>query len=446
MKYRIREQNELKPSGVEWLGDIFKKWQFTRLKYCFTYKKGKNPDIIFDENFDNKLLPYLSTEYLRKGTNIQYVDNQNRNYLIANFGDILLLWDGANAGEFFISKEGIVSSTMALLKKINQNDIDLFFKYFLKSIEKYLRSSTTGMGIPHINSQILNNLTLILPNIVEQQKIANFLDEKSKIFDEAISKKEQLISKLELAKQSLISEVVTGKLKVVEQNSKLQTIKREKNELKPSGVEWLGDIPKDWQVKKLKYFTKLNPNKFNLDEKIKNDIEVSFVPMENIRRGNINLENSKNINSVINGYTFFEENDILIAKVTPCFENHNCAIAKNLKNEIGFGSTELNVLRCFNKDSIKFVYYYIQTDLFINLGVSQMTGTGGLKRVPSSFFENFKISFPTITEQQKISKYLDEKLIHFDNTIEKTKQSITKLKEAKEALISQAVTGKIEVL
>ena len=75
-----------------------------------------------------------------------------------------------------------------------------------------------------------------------------------------------------------------------------------------------------------------------------------------------------------------------------------------------------------------------------------MTGTGGLKRVPSSFFENFKISFPTLTEQQKISKYLDEKLIHFDNTIEKTKQSIKKLKLAKEALISQAVTGKIEVL
>ena len=76
----------------------------------------------------------------------------------------------------------------------------------------------------------------VVYHIDEQQEIADFLDEKSKIFDEAIPKKEQLISKLELAKQSLISEVVTGKLKVVEQNSKLQTIKREKNELKARAV------------------------------------------------------------------------------------------------------------------------------------------------------------------------------------------------------------------
>lgn len=448
MKYRIREQNELKPSGVEWLGDIPKKWQFTRLKYCFTYKKGKNPDIIFDENFDNKLLPYLSTEYLRKGTNIQYVDNQNRNYLIANFGDILLLWDGANAGEFFISKEGIVSSTMALLKKINQNDIDLFFKYFLKSIEKYLRSSTTGMGIPHINSQILNNLTLILPNIVEQQKIANFLDEKSKIFDEAISKKEQLISKLELAKQSLISEVVTGKLKVVEQNSKLQTIKREKNELKPSGVEWLSDIPKDWQVKKLKYFTTkitsgstpLGGSETYLDE------GIPLLRSQNVHFKGLSLDNVAYISDEVHNQmkrSQLQERDVLI-NIT------GASIGRVAYVPIGFENGNVNQHVCIIRINHKVAYYkYISLFLSINYGQDQVfINQVGTSREGLSFedLNNFSIVFPSLEEQQKISKYLDEKLIHFDNTIEKTKQSITKLKEAKEALISQAVTGKIEVL
>ena len=430
MKYRIRKQDELKPSGVEWLGDIPKDWRIKKLKYFAKIKNGQNQQNVLD---DEGTYPIFGSGGIFGKAN---------NYL-CDKASVLLGRKGTIDKPIYIDKPFWTVDTMYytnIFKIANPK----FFFYGCLGIPFKLYQY--GSAIPSMTQEDLHNINFAFINLIEQQKIANFLDEKSKIFDEAISKKEQLISKLELAKQSLISEVVTGKLKVVEQNSKLQTIKREKDELKPSGVEWLGDIPKDWQVKKLKYFTKLNPNKFNLDEKIKDDIEVSFVPMENIRRGNINLENSKNINSVINGYTFFEENDILIAKVTPCFENHNCAIAKNLKNEIGFGSTELNVLRCFNKDSIKFVYYYIQTDLFINLGVSQMTGTGGLKRVPSSFFENFKISFPTITEQQKISKYLDEKLIHFDNTIEKTKQSITKLKEAKEVLISQAVTGKIEVL
>ncbi|WP_152057469.1 restriction endonuclease subunit S [Aliarcobacter butzleri] len=442
MKYRIREQNELKPSGVEWLGDIPKKWQFTRLKYCFTYKKGKNPDIIFDENFDNKLLPYLSTEYLRKGTNIQYVDNQNRNYLIANFGDILLLWDGANAGEFFISKEGIVSSTMALLKKINQNDIDLFFKYFLKSIEKYLRSSTTGMGIPHINSQILNNLTLILPNIVEQQKIANFLDEKSKIFDEAISKKEQLISKLELAKQSLISEVVTGKLKIVEQNSKLQTIKREENELKSSGVEWLGDIPKDWKLTKLKYLgDAIIGLTYSPTDVVDKNEGILVLRSSNVQNKRITFEDNVYVKSVIPKKLLTKIDDILI-----CSRNGSRnLIGKNAlitekSQDLTFGA----FMTIFRSKYNKYLFYIFNSDIFEAQSASFLSST--INQLTTGNLNNFKIVLPSLEEQQKISKYLDEKLIHFDNTIEKTKQSITKLKEAKEALISQAVTGKIEVL
>ncbi|PRM86954.1 restriction endonuclease subunit S [Aliarcobacter cryaerophilus] len=466
MKYRIREQNELKPSGVEWLGDIYKNWGLISIKRLIQIltdytANGSFADLAknvtyLDEPDFARLIRLTDIRKDFKNDTGVYINKDSYEFLKKSslFGNEILIANvGAYSGYSFLLPEKLdfkasLAPNMFLIKFKENKVLHKFIFYVLKSnivLDKLIQLSISAAQ-PKLNKDNIKSLVIPFLSLLEQQKIANFLDEKSKIFDEAISKKEQLISKLELAKQSLISEVVTGKLKIVEQNSKLQSIKREKNELKPSGVKWLGDIPKDWQVKKLKYFTKLNPNKFNLDEKIKDDIEVSFVPMENIRRGNINLENSKNINSVINGYTFFEENDILIAKVTPCFENHNCAIAKNLKNEIGFGSTELNVLRCFNKDSIKFVYYYIQTDLFINLGVSQMTGTGGLKRVPSSFFENFKISFPTITEQQKISKYLDEKLIHFDNTIEKTKQSIKKLKEAKEALISQAVTGKIEVL
>ena len=89
----------------------------------------------------------------------------------------------------------------------------------------------------------------------EQEKIANFLDEKASQFDLIISKKEKLIERLEEAKKSLISEVVTGKVKVVKNDDGYELVKRNNEEMKDSGVEWLGEIPKDWEVKKLKYIT-----------------------------------------------------------------------------------------------------------------------------------------------------------------------------------------------
>ena len=221
---------------------------------------------------------------------------------------------------------------------------------------------------------------------------------------------------------------------------------REQKELKPSGVEWLGDIPKDWKIKKLKYLITLNPNKTNLKKEIENNIDVSFLPMDKVRRGVLDLSINKSINTVLNGYTFFKNNDILIAKVTPCFENYNCAIAESLSNNIGFGSTELNVIRCLSNIDTKFIYYFIQTDIFIQLGVSKMTGSGGLKRVPTDFFENFKLFFPSESERVKIAKFLDEKLKTFDDAISKKEELITKLQDVKQSLISEVVTGKLKVI
>ena len=136
-----------------------------------------------------------------------------------------------------------------------------------------------------------------------------------------------------------------------------------------------------------------------------------------------------------------------MAKVTPCFENRNMAISDNLVNGIGFGSTELNVIRCIKKEDIEYLYYSLQEEKFINVATSEMTGAGGLKRVPSNFLINAQFAYPNTTkEKEKIIKYLNEKEIEIKYIIDKTKQQIEKLKEAKQSLISEVVTGKIEIL
>lgn len=290
------------------------------------------------------------------------------------------------------------------------------------------------------------SLESLVCSFFEQKKIANFLDEKSKIFDEAISKKEQLISKLELAKQSLISEVVTGKLKIVEQNSKLQSIKREKNELKPSGVEWLGDIPKDWKIHKLRYgVERIGDIDHDMPKSVSigkpylmtGDIseKVSLIDFSNTKQ--VSEEDFLRLSRKIKP----NKGDIIFARYatigTVCYVDiekdflvsYSCVTIKTITKKV-FG---------------EYLFYFFKSNFFLEEIKSYInSNTQGNVGIDSLY--KTKLILPKIEEQQKISKYLDEKLIHFDNTIEKTKQSIKKLKLAKEALISQAVTGKIEVL
>lgn len=205
--------------------------------------------------------------------------------------------------------------------------------------------------------------------------------------------------------------------------------------MKSSGIEWIGDIPEDWEVKKLKYVAELDPtiSKFLGD----NDI-VSFAPMECLGEQTLSPYETE-YGKVKGKYTYFANEDIIMAKVTPCFENGNIAIAKNLKNNVAFGSSELFVFRAKNISN-SFLMYSLYSEPFKSLAKSTMYGTGGLKRVSPEFILNYKIPFPPLKTQEKIADYLDEKCGEIDATITKQKESIEKLKAYKQSLISETVT------
>ncbi|MCT7463001.1 restriction endonuclease subunit S [Aliarcobacter cryaerophilus] len=442
MKYRIREQNELKPSGVEWLGDIPKGW--CKSKMLYYYKAGMGQTILKEDLKDNGQIPVYSATAEDKF--FGFIDDAS---ILLNKNDLVIPARGNSIGYVKLVKEiSTTTQTTIYCKKISKSIYSEFIFYYMKGLKEKL-FYFVQTAIPQITvNEVLSN-PILIPSILEQQKIANFLDEKSKIFDEAISKKEQLISKLELAKQSLISEVVTGKLRVVEQNSKLQTIKREKNELKASGVEWLGDIPKDWQIKKLKYISEIissnvDKKSYEGQEKVllcnyvdvyKNDFITNKINFMEATASESEIKKfSLQLGDILITKDSESPNDIAIpAYVIEEFENVLCgyhlAILRNNKNEV----------------YSKYLYRFFQ---LISIRNYFETMAKGVTRYGLSLdaFKNIFVPNFDLEEQQKISKYLDEKLIHFDNTIEKTKQSITKLKEAKEALISQVVTGKIEVL
>ncbi|WP_323659453.1 restriction endonuclease subunit S [Aliarcobacter butzleri] len=451
MKYRIREQNELKPSGVEWLGDIPKKWQFTRLKYLAKIITGYTPSMDNNQNYSEEGMTWVKPDNLNEFNYIndskekistEAIKKQN----VVTKDSILVCCIGS-IGKFGIAGKDLLTNQQINSLVFNKSINKYFSKYMIFSSKQEHNRMANGNVVQILNSTSQSNIYFATPNLLEQQKIANFLDEKSKIFDEAISKKEQLISKLELAKQSLISEVVTGKLKVLEQNSKLQTIKREKNELKPSGVEWFGDIPKNWQVKKLGYIFSFK-NGINTDSSnygkgikfinVKETINTNFI-MEKDIEGSVTVSDSIiKENSVKKGDVLFNRTSETIEELALSTVYYDDKIAL-------FGGFVIRGRQITKDLDLDFKRYCFQSTEIRKQIISY--GSGSIrKNIAQTNLKNVYLFVPTITEQQKISKYLDEKLIHFDNTIEKTKQSITKLKEAKEALISQTVTGKIEVL
>ncbi|TGO02195.1 hypothetical protein PN36_28905 [Candidatus Thiomargarita nelsonii] len=211
-------------------------------------------------------------------------------------------------------------------------------------------------------------------------------------------------------------------------------------EYKDSGVEWLGMMPEHWEIKKIKFFAKLNPSKAEI-KKYRDDIDVTFLPMESIgEQGKLDITQEKKISNVSNGYTYLAENDVIIAKITPCFENGKGAIARDLKNGIAFATTEVIPLRCNHFKDVKFIYYLLSSSPFRKIAAGSMYGAGGQKRVADSFVANYKFSLPPMDERQEIANYLNNQTSKIDTLIKKQQELIAILKEKRQALISHAVT------
>lgn len=207
---------------------------------------------------------------------------------------------------------------------------------------------------------------------------------------------------------------------------------------KDSGDNWLGKIPSHWELTKLKFCAIISPKNGEID--IAPETLVSFTPMENIKDGFYIPCNKKYVNFKNNSqYTEYQEGDIAFAKVTPCFENNNIAIMNGLANGIGYGSSELFILRATTVDT-KFLFYLLQTASFKAQGCASMTGAAGLKRVSSDMVKNYQFGKPSIEEQKAIAAYLDSEVSKIDEAIKQQQKMIELLNERRQIIISEAVT------
>ena len=169
--------------------------------------------------------------------------------------------------------------------------------------------------------------------------------------------------------------------------------------------------------------------------------QATFLPMENIgEQGGLDCSFTRDIDDVRNGYTQFFDGDVLVAKITPCFENGKGALVHGTLNGVGFGTTELHVLRPTEEIDARFLYYSTASDNFRRRGEAAMFGAAGQKRVPESFVRNFRVSVPSLSKQRAIADYLDRETARLDALVVAKKRVLTLLTEKRRALVTSAVT------
>ena len=441
----MKKYDNYKDSGVEWIGKIPEHWDRIRIKSLVAIKVTDGPHET--PQWIENGVPFISAEAI-KGNKIdldfkrgyisteQHLEYCKKSKVLKN--DILFCKSGSTTGKSALVDTDVdfgIWSPLAIIRA-DKNKID--YKYLFQSIQSSLfqnqvETAWTFGTQPNIGMGALENLWIAIPTLEEQQSIANYLDHKTTQIDTLIAKKEQFISLLQEERTAVINQAVTKGLDP-------------KVKMKDSGIEWLGEIPEHWEVKKLKYVG-------DCQNGISEGAEYfgsgsPFVSYSDVYKNEI-LPNkvlglAQSTEKHQEHYSV-EENDIFFTRTSETVEEIGISSICNQTIEkavfagflIRFRPNRELITKEFSK------YYFrcfIPRTFFVkemNLVTRASLSQELLKRLPTLL--------PSINEQKRIATYLDKKTSEIDIVISKSKQEIELLKEYKTALISEVVTGKVDV-
>ncbi|WP_298066106.1 restriction endonuclease subunit S [uncultured Cetobacterium sp.] len=468
MKYRYREPHEMKDSGVEWLGMIPKDWEVKKIKRLVREVKGG----VWGEDArkDSNDVPCIRITNFNRTKNIIDIEDltirnldylKQKDFLLQN-GDLLIEKSGGGERQpvgftcIYNSDLKAIYANFIARVRVKKNIYSPYINFLfsvLYSKKINLRAFNQTTGIQNLSIDKYFDEIVMIPLFSTQQKIADFLDKKCEEFDSVIAKKEMLINKLEEAKKSLISEVVTGKVKVIQkENGEYGIIKREDHEMKDSGVEWLGMIPKEWEMYRMKDLASKEKYSF-VDGPFGSDLKNEDYVEKGIPL--IQLNNIKNGSHIFNKMNFISERkfetlkkhsanpgEIVFAKMAEPVARC-CKVSDSYQKYV----IVADCIKLKPKDGFEVDYLiYLINDESIKSQAEKISNGTTRIRINLSNLKELKLFLPAYLEQKLLKIFLDKRCTQFDSTIEKQKEIIEKLKSAKQSLISEVVTGKIEVL
>ncbi|QOR36912.1 restriction endonuclease subunit S [Clostridium sp. 'deep sea'] len=425
-------------SGVEWLQAIPKEWITRRIQQYFSVRKDK----VCDKDY----IPLSVTKsgIMKQLENVAKTNNgSNRKKVLT--GDFVINSRADRKGSCGVSPyDGSVSLICHVLAP--KHNICPFYAHYL--FRNYYFSEEFfrwGTGIVDdlwsTNIERMKKINVPIPYFFEQQKISNFLDIKTAQFDSIIVKKELLIKKLEEAKKSLIAEVVTGKVKIVDG----KFVKRKSEEMKESKTIY-GIIPIRWITSRLKFISTIKARIGWKGLKASEYVDKGyfFLSTPNIKNRNIDFENVNYISKkryIESPHIKLKKGDILLTKDGSTLGTVN--IIRDLKSE-GTVNSSIAIIRSKHEINSLYVYYLILSNYTQN-NISIVKDGMGVPHLFQKDIKEFDVIIPSDVEMSKIVEFLDCSTLEIECIVNKIKNQIQKLKQAKQSLISEAVTGKIDL-
>lgn len=397
---------EYKDSGIEWIGRIPKGWKTEKFKHIFRIKKIIAGKLGYD------VLSVTQQGLKVKNINEGQVANDYSNYQIVHVGDFVMNHMDLLTGYVDVSKqEGVTSPDYRSFYAIHKHEIDcryylyIFQFCYMTRLFYNLGQGVSNLGRWRLPAEQQNEFVLPFPPLIEQQRIASYLDKKCAEIDSLVELQEQMIAQLTDYKQSVITEAVTKGL-------------NPEAELVSSGIDWIGDVPKGWRVCKLKRF-------------------VSFQ----------NGQDYKGI-EVAEGFPVYGSGGIFAYASQYMYEGESIlfgrkgTINKPLYINCKFWTVDTMYYTIPKKDvCAKFLYYAATT-----LPYDKYSTSTALPSMTQTILGNLNIAVPPISEQQAIASYLDAKCREIDSLIDLKRQKIEALKDYKKSIIFEAVTGKTDII
>ncbi|MBR1761060.1 MAG: restriction endonuclease subunit S [Schwartzia sp.] len=416
--------SEWKDSGIAWIGEIPAEWNTRKLKYCTDFIQEKYNNALGD-------LSYIGLENVVSGsgkfieTESQYDKMQS---LVFQKGDILFgKLRPYLAKVYQCTEQGCCSGEFCVIRPHDTYDIRYFWNLLISSgFIDTVNFSTYGAKMPRANADFIRNIYIPLPPLPEQRRIAAFLDEKCAHIDAIIEKTRASIDEYKKLKQAIITRAVTKGL-------------RQGRKMKDSGIAWIGEIPQEWEARRIKTLFQLRDERNSLPLEQVN--LISLYTDKGVMQHSDIEKTTGNKASHADGYKKVYQNDIVV-NIILCWMG---AIGRS--DYDGVTSPAYDVYIPSEEIDSRFYHHYFRTSGFSGDCYKRGKGIMAMRwRTYSDQFRDIRIVMPPLTEQREILAYLDAKTAAIDRLIAKKEQLIAEMQSCKKSLIYEVVTGKREVL
>ena len=420
----------MKESGIDWIGQIPEEWETSKIRYLVTTRSEKR---ITDSS-----VPYIGLENIESQTGkfvktgIQVDKSEN---IVVEIGDVLFGKLRPYLRKYWRATFTSTASSEFLV--FQSSELDMNFLYYAIQSDSFIEevnTSTYGSKMPRASWEYIKNMRIAFPtSLVEQQKIADFLDKKTAQLDKVKSLLEEQIQKLKDYRASLIYETVTKGL--------------DKNvPMKDSGIDWIGQIPQGWGVKPIKHVVATPVTDGPHETPLLCETGIPFLSAEAVKNGVLDFNYKR-------GYISLQDHERFKKKISPKKDDIFIVKSGATTGNVGIVNTDeifdiwspLALIRCKKSLAVqKYIYYYLISNIF-KAQVEFNWSFGTQQNIGMGIIENIKLILPPLSEQTKISDLLDKKTYQIDQLIQIKNKQIDNINKQRQTLIYDYVTGKRRV-